>query len=76
VLEAAEALRGRDPASWPQEEVVRLSADEPVYLLRLPSGLRAFIRVVDSGGIELLDIMREETLQLFLERYRAGSKAG
>lgn len=76
VLEAAEALRGRDPASWPNENVVRLGPDEPMYLLRLPSDLRAFIRVVDSGGVELLDIMREETLRLFLERYRAGSKAG
>jgi hypothetical protein len=38
--------------------------------------LRAFVRTVESGGMELFDIVREDTLRLFLERYRAGSKAG
>jgi len=73
VLAAAEALQAGDPASWSKEETVRLGEDKPVYLLRVPPDLGAFIRVLDSGGIELFDIVREETLQLFLDRQRAAS---
>ena len=76
VLAAAEALQAADPASWPHEKVDRLKPDEPVYLLRATPDLRAFLRVLDAGGIELFDIVPEETLRLFLERYRAGSRAG
>ncbi|HEV3260055.1 MAG TPA: hypothetical protein VG013_24565 [Gemmataceae bacterium] len=76
VLDAAEALQTGDPTSWPREKVDRLSPDKPVFLLRVSPELRAFIRVADSGGIELFDIVREETLRLFLERYRAGSRVG
>jgi hypothetical protein len=47
-----------------------------VYLVRVSPELRAFVRVLDSGSLELFDVMREETLRLFLERYRAGSRAG
>jgi hypothetical protein len=76
VLVAAEALPADDPASWPADKVDRLSPDQPLYLLRVSPDLRVFIRVLESGGIELFDIMREETLRLFLERYRAGSRVG
>jgi hypothetical protein len=73
VLAAAEALQGRDPAAWPRDEARRLNPDKPVYLLRVSKGLRAFIRVLDSGGIELFDIVREEALKLFLQRELPGS---
>jgi hypothetical protein len=76
VLAAAEALPAADPASWPHDKAERLSPEEPVYLLRVTPGLRAYLRVPDSGGIELLDIVPEETLRLFLERYGAGSQVG
>jgi hypothetical protein len=76
VLWAAESLQSHEPGCWPKEGVVRLGEDKPVYLLPVLPDLRAFIRVLDSGAIELFDIVREETLQLFLERYGAGSKAG
>jgi hypothetical protein len=76
VLAAAEFLLTRDPAAWPRDLVERLSPDKPVYLLRVTDELRAFFTLLDSGGIELSDIVREDTLRLFLERYRAGSKAG
>jgi hypothetical protein len=68
VLSAVEALQGSAPVSWPREEVVRLEEGKPVYLLRVPPDLRAFIRVLESGEIELIDIVREETLQLFRGR--------
>ena len=71
VWAAVEGIVRRDPASWPTEEMVRLREDESLYLLRVSPALRAFISVLDSGGIELFDIMREETLRLFLERQRA-----
>jgi len=71
VLAAAGALQAYDPISWPQDKVSRLSPDKPVYLLRASPDLRAFIRTLEPGGIELFDIVREETLRLFLERQRA-----
>ena len=71
VLVAAEALQGRDPASWPRGEAVRAVEDKPVYLLYVSPDWRAFIRVLDSGEIELNDIVRRETLELFREREKA-----
>lgn len=73
VLAAAESLLGRDPASWPREQAVRLDPDKPVFLLRVSPELRAFVRREDGGAIELYDIVREDTLRLFLERYRQES---
>jgi hypothetical protein len=75
VLAMVEALQAREPASWSSQEATRVSPDKPVYLLRVTPELRAFIRVED-GGLELFDIVREDTLRLFLERYRTGSKVG
>jgi hypothetical protein len=76
VLAAVEWLLTRPPASWPRELLVRLDPDKPAYLMRVTPELRAFITVLDSGGIELTDIVREDTLRLFLERYRAGDRVG
>lgn len=73
VLTAAEALQAYDPAAWPRDQVSRLSPDKPVYLLRTSPELRAFIRVLESGQLELFDVVREETLRLFLERQRVSS---
>ncbi len=75
-LLAVDALVARDPSSWRMEEAIRVGTGEPIYLVPVTSELRAFIRSRDSGEIELADVVREETLRLFLEKYRAGSKAG
>jgi hypothetical protein len=72
VLVAAEALLGRNPESWPREEAARLDPGEPVFLLRVSPELRAFIRLEDGGAVQLFDIVREDTLRLFLERYKLG----
>ena len=69
-----ETLLIRDPALWSRDQAIRLSPDKPTYLLKVSPDLRAFITVLASGDIELLDIMREETLRLFLERLQNGSK--
>jgi hypothetical protein len=76
VLSAAESLRTSAPARWPTEKIARLGEDKAVYLLRASQDLRAFIRVVEPDTIELFDIVQEETLRLFLERYRSGSGVG
>jgi hypothetical protein len=70
VLAAVEALQADDPDSWPRDKISRLSVDTPFYLLRASPVLRAFIRILEPGRIELFDIVREETLRLFLERQR------
>ena len=76
VLEAVAKLQKTDPSSWPPEEVNRLGSDKSGYLLRATPNLRAYIRTLEAQVIELTDIVSEETLRLFLERYRTGSKVG
>jgi hypothetical protein len=68
VLAAAEALQGREPATWAKEEAVPLPDQKQVYLLRVSPEMRAFVRVRVPGRIELSDLVREETLKLFTER--------
>jgi hypothetical protein len=73
VWAAVAVLLLRTPDAWPSEQAVRLSPDKPVYLLEVSPRWRAFIRLLDENEIELFDIVLEETLRLFLERYYAGS---
>ncbi|MBI1918890.1 MAG: hypothetical protein HYS12_29725 [Planctomycetes bacterium] len=76
VISAAEALRASEPASWPRGKVVALGQEKQVYLLQVSSDLRAFIRILGTDTIELFDIVPEDTLRLFLERYSSGSGIG
>ena len=69
VINTVADLQKSDPESWPKQGIIRISEDKPVYLLQLRDGLRAFIRILESGEIELFDIIQEDTLRLFLERY-------
>ena len=73
VIATVEALLMRDPAIWPREEAVRLAQDKPVYLVRVSPDLRAFVMAPGEGQVELTDVVREDTLRLFLERNRNGS---
>jgi hypothetical protein len=68
VLEAAGALQHESSTAWPDDQVIPLGGDESLYLLRVTPDLRAIIRVVENGQIELSDIVREEALQLFRDR--------
>jgi hypothetical protein len=68
VIEAADALQRESPTAWPDDQFIPFGGDEPLYLLRVTPDLRAIIRVVEEGQIELSDIVREETLQLFRDR--------
>jgi hypothetical protein len=76
VWAALDWLLIREPGSWPADQAVRLSPDRPAYLLKVLPDLRAFLVVLAPGAVELSDIVREETLRLFLERYRGGAKVG
>jgi hypothetical protein len=75
VIRAVTRLQKTDPGSWPQEHAVQASADPSVYLLRV-GDLVAFVQLLETGQIELFDVIREDTLRLFLERYRAVGSAG
>lgn len=75
VVDTACDLQRSDPATWSDRLVKRVSADEPLYLVRLPQGLRAFLRVLPTGRLELMDIVSAETLRLFTESYAAGGAA-
>jgi hypothetical protein len=76
VVQAVSALQTTHPEQWPGNSVSRLSPDKPLYLVRATPELRAFVRALEPKGVELLDVVRENTLRLFLERQRSGSPVG
>ncbi|HYT87075.1 MAG TPA: hypothetical protein VEL76_00015 [Gemmataceae bacterium] len=76
VQSALDWLLLRDPVLWPRELAERLRPEVPEYLLRVTPDLRAFVTVLPATGVELVDIMRTETLRRFLESTRAGGKVG
>jgi hypothetical protein len=76
VVKATADLQKTIPSAWPSDRVSQLSPDEPEFLLRVASDLRVFVRILDTGQLEMFDIVREDTLRMFLERYGAGSKVG
>jgi hypothetical protein len=76
VLASVESLQLFDPAAWPAAEVVGVGGNGRVALLTVTPGLRAFVRFIEPRTIEVSDVVRADTLDLFLERQRAGGKAG
>jgi hypothetical protein len=76
VKAVADALLIGDPASWPGEQVRPLSADGSAYLLRASPDLWVYVTVAPSGDVEVSDVVRQDTLRLFLERLAATGKAG
>ena len=76
VLEAVVRLAKQPAAEWSPDIAPRLEDDKPVYLLQVCEDLRAFLRVTDGRleqHIELVDVLREATLQAFLNRSRVPS---
>jgi hypothetical protein len=67
VLETVDGLRGHDPAQWPESEALGSGCQGETYSVRVTPGLRAFVRPLGPSGIELFNLMREETLQWFRE---------
>jgi hypothetical protein len=65
VLERLEALARVPTREWDAREVKKPGADRPLYLVRLNDSLRAFIDLPAIGSPEVLDIVRQETLESF-----------
>jgi hypothetical protein len=65
VLERLAALAEVPPRKWNAREVKRAGADTPLYLVPLNDSLRAFIDLPANGSPEVLDIVRQETLESF-----------
>jgi hypothetical protein len=64
------------PEEWTNRRAVRIADDESDYLVQLPNAMKAFVRILGSGELELLDIMSEGTLRLFLQKFGKVSVAG
>jgi hypothetical protein len=72
VRAAIDALVLHDEGAWPADRVLRITQGKPVYLLNVTPNLRAFIRLsAPAAEVELFDLVREETLNLFRERQTA-----
>ncbi len=65
VLERLAALAEVPPRDWDAREVKSPGADAPLYLVRVNDSLRVFIDLPASGPPEVLDIVRQETLESF-----------
>jgi hypothetical protein len=61
--QALSQLQGREPVDWPKDKVVRLPDPNPLYLLRVSDGLRAFLSCSPTNELELLDLVHADTLQ-------------
>ena len=53
---------------WPAAGARRLPGEEPVYLVVVDDSWRAFLRPVVGGQPEVLDLVRNETLQMFAQQ--------
>jgi hypothetical protein len=76
VLASIEGLQLSAPEAWPAAQVLGIVANGRAVLLTVTPDLRAFVGFVEPRKIEVLDLLREDTLRLFLERQRAGGTAG
>jgi hypothetical protein len=57
---------------WPAAWVNQVHRDQPLYVLRVTDSLRAIIKAEDGKPLELMDIVRHETLEFFAQE-NAGS---
>ena len=65
VRERLVSLGDLPPAYWPGVGIKTIGADEPIYLLRVNDSLRVFIRALPGQRLEVLDVVRQETLESF-----------
>jgi putative addiction module CopG family antidote len=57
---------GIDPSEG--ANVKRIKTDEPIYLLKVDRSIRLILQRLEQDKIEVLDLVRSETLKLFAER--------
>jgi len=70
ILKAATKLLPLDPQDWPQDKVIRFPDEEPLYFLRVPPDLCAFV-IPEDGALVLRYVAYEETL-----RHLSGGRNG
>jgi hypothetical protein len=67
-LEAAVGrLAGLSPERWPEAGARRLASEEPLFLVEVDESLRAIVRPARGGQPEVVDVVRHELLQQFLD---------
>lgn len=64
-------LADQDISELPQQVAMPVGHDQRIYLLQVTPEFRAFVRVVNDDTLELFDIVRDKTLQTFLEQAKA-----
>jgi hypothetical protein len=73
VLESLAALVDTPPTEWPAARAKRLPEEEPLYLVRVNDSLRIIVRAADGQVPEVMDLVRQETLESFT---KAAAKNG
>jgi hypothetical protein len=67
VLATLESLSDTPAAQWPAALAKRLRGDQPLYLVRVNDSLRVIVRAVPGQQPEVMDIVRQETLDFFAQ---------
>src|SRR5437660_904870 len=65
VLETLATLSDTPPSQWAAEQATRLPGDPPLHLVRVDADLRIILRTTEGEKIEVLDVVRHETLESF-----------
>lgn len=47
------------------DNIVKFKTEEPLYLLKIDSNIRAIIQVTAKDEIEVLDLVTQDTLKIF-----------
>jgi hypothetical protein len=73
VLEALAPLVDTPVPQWAALQVKKLTGDQSLYLVRVNHSLRAIVRAADGQEPEVMDLVPQETLDLFA---KAAAKNG
>jgi hypothetical protein len=65
VLDCLTQLAGQPRDRWPSQQAKRLNGDPDLYLIRIDDSLRAIVRMSNDLTLNVLDLVRHETLESF-----------
>jgi hypothetical protein len=65
VEDKLQALTNLPPWQWPGAKAISLPDTPPDYLVPVNDSLRLIVRAEEGKPLELLDIIRQETIDLF-----------
>jgi hypothetical protein len=74
LLQLLSSIADQDPSSWGAANVRRVDQASQLYLVRLSPHLQAVITPSTQGGIQLLDLVHDETLKQFETGKDAGRR--